>query len=169
MPATPTRRSGCRPSAASEWSARKSPGKHPALIAALEDESAENRQAAAKYLARFPREVIRLIPSLVRSLERARPELRSGYAGILGAIQPPAFSADAIPALEAALGSRDEEVRYLAASSLAAFGGEARKTVPTLLAILRDEDGVDHAGRALTTAMARDPAIAVIGAGPAGT
>jgi HEAT repeat protein len=136
----------------------------PALIAALEDESEKNRKAAAEYLARFPREVIRLIPSLVKSLERARPELRTGYAGLLGEIRPPVFSADAVPALEAALGSRDAEVRYRAASSLAAFGSAASKTVPALLSILKAEDGVDHAGRATTPAPARDPVVAVVGA-----
>ncbi len=136
----------------------------PALIAALEDESEKNRKVAGEYLARFPREIIRLIPSLVKSLEQARPEFRTGYAGLLGEIRPPAFSADAVPALEAALGSRDAEVRYKAAAALGAFGSAASKTVPALLAMLKAEEGVDRVGPTTTPAPAWDPLIAVIGA-----
>ena len=134
----------------------------PALIAALEDASEKNRNTAAEYLVRFPQEVIRLIPSLVKSLEKAQPEFRAGYAGLLGKIRPPAFSADAVPALEAVLSSRDAEVRYLAALALASFGSDAHETVPALLAILTSEDLVDRASRTPTRLTGRDPVIAVV-------
>jgi HEAT repeat protein len=130
----------------------------PGLIVALEDESPRNRTTAAEYLSRFPREVTRMIPSLVKSMERARLPFRAAYAEILGQIRPPLFSADAIPALVAALRSPDAEVRCLAAASLAEFRDAAGEAVPALLAILR---GPDETGPA-RPATSRDPVISAV-------
>ena len=120
----------------------------PGLLAALEDESPKNRLAAAEYLSRFPREIIRMLPSLVKSIEKARPPFRAAYAEILAQIRPPLFSAEAIPALVAALRSPDAEVRCLAATSLAEFRDAAGEAVPALLAILKGagRDGTGASG-----------------------
>lgn len=50
------------------------PDPPPALIAALDDESTFNRAAAVRTLARFPRCVNRLIPTLLDVLENERDE-----------------------------------------------------------------------------------------------
>ena len=130
----------------------------PGLLAALEDESPRNRITAAEYLSRFPREVIRMIPSLVKSMERAQPPFRAAYAEILGQIRPPAYSTEAIPALVAVLHSPDAEVRSLAATSLAEFRDAAGEAVPALLAILKGPDGPGPS----RPATGRDPVISAV-------
>ncbi|MGP0066271.1 MAG: HEAT repeat domain-containing protein, partial [Isosphaeraceae bacterium] len=114
----------------------------PGLLVALEDESPRNRLAAAGYLSHFPREVTRMIPSLVKSMEKAPPPLRAAYVEILAKVRPPSFAADAVPALIAVLHSPDAEVRGLAARSLGEFGYAAAKAVPGLLAILKGPGGI---------------------------
>jgi HEAT repeat protein len=94
----------------------------PELIAALADASEKVRTAAAESLAWFPKGLPRLLPSVVRSFETARPEARPAYALVLNQIRPRAFGAEAVFALGAALSSSDDEVRCLAASALGAFG-----------------------------------------------
>jgi HEAT repeat protein len=106
----------------------------PALPAALEDTSDEVRTAAADALARFPKGLPRLLPSLVRSFEKARPGARPAYALVLNRIRPWAFSADAVLALGSALSSPDDEVRCSAASALRAFSEMAYPAIPALAA-----------------------------------
>jgi HEAT repeat protein len=130
----------------------------PGLMVALEDDSPRNRLAAAEYLSHFPRAVIRMIPSLVKSMEKAQPPFRAAYAEILGQVRPPSFSADAVPALIEVLRGHDAETLCLAASSLAEFRDAAGKAVPALLAILNRPDGM-AAARPGTN---RDPVISVV-------
>jgi HEAT repeat protein len=106
----------------------------PALLAALEDPSDKVRTAAADALAWFPKGIARWLPSLVRSFEAARPEMRPAYALVFDRIRPVAFKSDAVRALGAALSSSDEEIRGLAASALAAFGEKAYPAIPALAA-----------------------------------
>jgi HEAT repeat protein len=111
------------------------------LVAALEDESEQNRAAAAYALVDFRRELPRLVPSLVRSLERARPEKRAKYLEVLGAIRAPRYSANAVAPLIGVLGSGDHAVRALAASSLSTYKGQARDIVPALIKLLGESRG----------------------------
>lgn len=105
----------------------------PALLGALEDASAQNRTAAAEALVHFPSGLPRVLPSFVRSFEKTRPECRTGYADVLRRMQPRAFDRQVVPVLAAALDSTDAEVRYLAATSLGAFGAEAEPAIPALI------------------------------------
>ena len=101
----------------------------------------------AQTIAMFRRGLPRLLPRLVKSLEVTRPECRPAYFGVLKEIRP-VYSGGSdpgamIPALVAALGSRDPEVRLQVAMSLGQFGAQARGAVPALVALLgeRDEPG----------------------------
>ncbi len=117
----------------------------PCLLAALEDESEDVRIAAAMGLGQLSRRgLIRLLPSLVRSLEAARPEVRPAYLEVLKHMRPSGYSQDPardmVLALIAALGSRDREVRCQILSSLGEFGPDAREAIPAMLAVLDETD-----------------------------
>jgi len=105
----------------------------PVLLRALEDASEPNRTAAAEALVHFPSGLPRVLPSLVRSFERTRPEYRTGYANVLMRMQPRAFDQQVVPVLAAVLDSTDAEIRYLAATSLGAFDAEAEPAIPALI------------------------------------
>ena len=57
---------------------------------------------------------------------------------LLDRIRPPKFPAEAVPALIAALGSHDREVRLLAIRRLADFKQNAQDAVPALIAMVRE-------------------------------
>jgi HEAT repeat protein len=104
------------------------------LSGALEDPSERVRVAAAESLVRFRRRLHRVLPDLVRSFEKARPEARQAYTIVLERIRPRAFMATAtLPALVSALASADDEIRCLAATALAAFGEDAHPAIPALV------------------------------------
>jgi len=103
-----------------------------ALVAALEDESDQNRDAVGYALASFHRGLPRLLPSLVRSLDGARPQFRAGLLKVLEHVHPPQFTPEAVSGLVAALGSRDREIVSAAVSDLAAFKDAAGRAVPDL-------------------------------------
>jgi HEAT repeat protein len=108
----------------------------PSIVAALEDESSQLRIEAVEALANFTRGLTPLLPSLLLSMERARPEARASYARLLKAIEPPSFSANVVPHFVVALESRDPEIRSLVVSRLVAFKQDARAAVPALLKLL---------------------------------
>ena len=56
---------------------------------------------------------------------------------------------DTLPALIEALKDKDEEVRCIAADTLAEFGPDAKAAVPTLAGMLRDKEVGPHAARCL--------------------
>jgi HEAT repeat protein len=114
-----------------------------AIVAALDDESAQKRSDAVDALANFKSGLPRLIPSLLRSMERAQPDARASYARLLGKIQPPNFSAQAIRPLVADLESHDPEIRHLAVSRLAAFKRDAREAVPAMIELFRNPIDLD--------------------------
>jgi len=128
----------------------------PALLTrALEDDSDKVRSAAAEALVRFPEGLPRMLPSLIRSFEIARPQFRPAYAAVLGGVRPRSFTVDAVPVLATALASSDDEIRWLAADSLAAFGDGAYHAIPALfLSMARP----GRQGAALTDG--RDPMLA---------
>ncbi|MFI5460104.1 MAG: HEAT repeat domain-containing protein [Isosphaerales bacterium] len=137
----------------------------PALIAALEDESAGNRAAAVDALVNFTGGLHRSMPSLLRFLEKARPEVRKDYVRLLGCIKPPTFSAEVVPAFITALGSRHREVRYLAASRLASFKNDAKAAIPALIKVLREPIDPDSHGPGKETEPldSREPSLAAAG------
>jgi HEAT repeat protein len=107
-----------------------------ALVAALGSESDGERNEAAKALPNFRQGFVRLIPTLVRSLEEAAPKARGGYLKALSQVRPPAFSTSAVPSLITALGSRDPGVLVVVVADLVSFKDTARPAVPALIAAL---------------------------------
>ena len=91
------------------------------LVAVMEDESDQMRDAAIEALASFRHGLPPLVPSLVRAAERAEPRARAGYLKLLRRIRPPPFSGDAVPGLIAALASKDGEIVAIAANDVSAF------------------------------------------------
>ena len=118
----------------------------PRLVAALEDPSEVVRAAAAQALALFPRGLVRLLPALVKSMERHRAEFRPAYASVLKQIGPSLSRSGKIPAKDVvaallpALGSPDREVRRQIVVSLGEFGPQAPEAVPALVALLKEPD-----------------------------
>jgi HEAT repeat protein len=106
------------------------------LIRALEDDAEPVRAAAVIALTCFRQGLPKALPELARSCENARPEFRAGYAQVIEAIRPRDFTADAVPALAGALSSPDDGVRVAAANAIGAFGKEAQRAVPALIASL---------------------------------
>jgi HEAT repeat protein len=112
----------------------------PALVAALEDRSAKHRAAAISALTRFRCSLDRWLPFLVQTIQHDQPEVRSACWWAFARIEPPAFSAAAIPALVAALGSHSRIVRSHAARALYPHDRDPRAAVaiPALLTLLRE-------------------------------
>ena len=103
--------------------ARNSSEPPPAELArCLDDKALTVRMAAVEALARFPRGLDRWIPDIFQVLERA-PYTRIGDVTFtLLKVRPQPFSAPAISAVIAALGSRHLSVRCCAAHLLALLG-----------------------------------------------
>jgi HEAT repeat protein len=120
----------------------------PGFIAALEDESAKNRLAAAEAVSCFDRGLDPLMAPLFRGLETARPPFKSAYEQAMKHIvarsalrqSRPSYTVASLPVLLAALGRRDREVRSSAAYLLGRLGPDAEGTVPALIAILNEDD-----------------------------
>jgi HEAT repeat protein len=111
------------------------------LVAVLEDRSARNRAMAVRALAAFPRSLDPWLAPLLRRAEDSEPEVVRACWDAFARSRPPAFSAEAIPRLVAALGSRSRAVRYIAAGALSPHASDRRTTVaiPALLTLLREE------------------------------
>jgi HEAT repeat protein len=116
------------------------------LVAAMDDELEPNRAAAVFALMHFRRGLHRLVPTLLRSLESARPESRARYLEVLSAIRSPQFSAEAEPALVTMLASADAEARALAATALATYKETPPEAIPALIHCLADSRGTKPAG-----------------------
>jgi HEAT repeat protein len=130
------------------------------LTDALEDETEKVRTAAAEALVQYRRGLLRMLPSLVRSFEKARPDLRAGYTLVMTRIRPRAFTEEAVPSLASALVSPDEEIRSLAAAALAAFGEKAYPAIPALIATICRPGLEGGPAQARAPAEDRDPVLA---------
>jgi HEAT repeat protein len=113
-----------------------------ALIAALEqDRSADVRAEAARSLGRFRTGRDAATLALLRFVEADEPQVRAACVAALGArspVQAEPRSAAIVPALIAALASRERRVRYHAAYILGEIGPGAAAAVPTLVGMLRE-------------------------------
>ncbi len=128
-----------------------------ALIAALGHSSAAHRAKAVKALASFGCDLDPWLPFLLRSLEHDEPDVRGACWSVFARERPPAFSAAAIPALVAALGSRARIVRARAAWALQPHAREpsAAIAIPVLLKLLKEPLDRDPGG------LERPPGVAV--------
>jgi HEAT repeat protein len=112
------------------------------LVAAMEDESEAVRGAAAQALIMYQRGLGRLVPTLVKSLDGARPECRPAYFGVLKQVRYSLSRSGSAPPKEvianllSGLASRDREVRCQLLSVIGEFGTEARDAIPALLTFL---------------------------------
>ncbi len=110
-----------------------------ALLAALDDESAENRATAIRSL-RFTRQGLNpWVPALLRVASNDRDPSVQGEIFSLWhthVLTPPAVTSEVVPLLIASLRSRDFEVRVFAASVLWEFGAAANEAIPELLRVL---------------------------------
>ncbi len=122
------------------------------FLSALDDPSEKVRTAAAEGLPRFPKGLVRVLPTLIRSFEKAAPEHRPAYALLLEQVRPKAFGKDAVAAFGAALSSPDDEVRCLAATALSAFGTTAYPAIPALAASIARPGREPNRTRALPAA-----------------
>jgi HEAT repeat protein len=110
----------------------------PALIAALKDPSADNRADAAAAIASFDRGLDPVIPWLLRAIEHEEPRVRSAYLRALDRVEPPAISEALIPALTAALASRDPVTRRSAIHLLVRIGQADGMAIRALTKTLRE-------------------------------
>jgi HEAT repeat protein len=137
----------------------------PELVAALKDESAEVRSAAARALVRFGPDLDPEIPALITMMERDETNVRKACALALEAAWPtPAL----VPTLIGFLKSRDRDVRFHAAQLLGRIGPDARAAIPVLIAVLKEPLGASYpdpargAARALGQMGPRREAIAAL-------
>jgi HEAT repeat protein len=145
----------------------------PALVAALNDADVTLRGAAVGALSRYGRGMQRLVPALIRAVERDGPAAHAIYLEVLNSLRPRAhpplpglFEPEHVPTLIVALGSRDQAVRCIAASGLGAFGPAAISAVPALIETLRVSlhSPVEASTSALPRWVPRDAAEAAAGA-----
>jgi hypothetical protein len=117
---------------------------------------------AIRALAAFPRSLDPWLASLLRKADDGELEVRSACLEVFARSRPPAFSAEVIPLLVAALGSRSRGVRYHAATALAPHATDPRAAVaiPALLALLREPIDLDRVRRPAFdwSYMSEDPA-----------
>jgi HEAT repeat protein len=110
-----------------------------ALTANLRDQSAAVRLASIKALASFQRDLDMWIPSIFEVLEHEDESgVRMAEGNALMHLQPPAFSASALPALVKGLSSRHSDVRFCACCVLAALGPNADPSIPNLIETMSD-------------------------------
>ncbi len=136
----------------------------PLLIAAMEDESEAVRVAASHSLALYQHGLVRLLPTLVRSLEATRPECRPAYLNVLQQIRPATYrqkelARRMLQVLVPALSGRDRELRCCILSLIGDFESDAREFIPALLTALNEPDAAGSAG-SKAGPTAHDPAIA---------
>jgi tetratricopeptide (TPR) repeat protein len=107
----------------------------PALMEALDDESAIVRFAAGKALLQIGSESI---PPVVEGLKSPQRRVRLHCASVLSRFG--ALAKDAVPALANALSDESTSVRAAAADALGAMGKAARSALPELLKARNDKD-----------------------------
>jgi HEAT repeat protein len=122
----------------------------PRLVAALEDPDKSVRETVVNALGRYIHGRHRLVPALIRRIERDGPEVRESELAVLRLLQPvvtgttPAtlrpqpgsFAPEDVSTLIAALRSGEPAVRCVAARNLGLFFAEARSAVPALVETL---------------------------------
>ena len=123
------------------------------LLAAMEDKSESHRAAAVTALANYRSGLDPLISILLRHLERDEMTVRLSCIDALGRIGPPAVSSAVAPALIAALGNSDREVRLHIVTLLGRLNADARLVTPALIAVMKepiesDRGVADRAGYA---------------------
>ncbi len=131
------------------------------LIELLDDESVPVRLIAIDVLTRFRGGIDKLVPHLIRGLERsdAGSSERMAYVQACVKLRPPAATGACVPALVAALSSPDIQMRFVAASAINSFGAERRTAVPGLIAILEKEPlDLERLGRGKRNPSTWDPA-----------
>ncbi len=96
------------------------------------EEELIRRATLPKVLAEFGPEAVSAVPVLIDCLSIYPHDCSPALARI---------GASAVPALTEVLRDRNERRRYWAAATLGRIGIPARDTVPSLRALLRDEDG----------------------------
>jgi HEAT repeat protein len=136
-PEEAVRLAGLRAMAGCGWAAPAGPPA--ALISAMrEDRSPPNRSAAIEALGRFQCPLDPWLGSLLWSVEHD-PEVRPACESVFTRTGP-AFSADAIPQLVAALGSPSRIVRSYAARGLYPHANDLRAApaIPMLLHLIRE-------------------------------
>jgi HEAT repeat protein len=112
----------------------------PELAAALRDESAQVRTAAARALARFGPDLGPEIPTLFAMMERDETDVQKACTEALQEVWPtPAL----VPTLIEFLKSRDSRIRIDAVFLLGRIGPEASQTIPDLIAILNERVDLD--------------------------
>jgi HEAT repeat protein len=119
------------------------------IVSTLEDRSGRNRAMAIRALAAFPGGLDPWLAPLLRRIDDGDPEVGRACGQVFARDRPPAFSAEAIPRLVAALGSRSRGARYHAARALAPHASDPRAAVaiPALLALLREPIDIDPVRR----------------------
>ena len=146
--------------------ARNSNEPPPAELArCLDDKALTVRMAAVEALARFPCGLDRWIKDIFEVLERA-PHTRIGDVTFtLLKVRPQPFSAPAISALIAALGSRHPSVRCCAAHLLGNLGPDAVTAVPVLIGAMSDPSDATKSGQGeFDDPSTSEPAIAAMDA-----
>lgn len=111
------------------------------LVAALRDESEAVRSAASQELGFYRRGLIRLLPTLVKAMETARPEYRPAYLGLFRSLSPRSNepAGEVLAAVVAALDSRDVRVRCRMLAILGEYRGQARPHLAAMLAQLDEK------------------------------
>jgi HEAT repeat protein len=118
-----------------------------ALFATVESDLETDRTGAIAALSSFPRGLDRLIPMLLRHLERDEPQVRESCAHALGRIQSSALTSAVVPDLVNGLGSRDRNVRTHIITLLGGIHPDAPSVVPALIKVLREP--IDSDGRTM--------------------
>jgi HEAT repeat protein len=126
----------------------------PALVAALNDKSAQVRAAAVRSLASFPCPLDPWVPLLFRNLEASEPRVRTESGLALGREKPPAVSLAVLPELIAGLASANRLVSYFSARALLphAQAPESAQAIPAILSVISNSSGVDKDGARDTSA-----------------
>ena len=131
------------------------------LIELLDDESIPVRLIAIDVLTRFRGGIDKLVPHLIRGLERsdAGSSERMAYVQACVKLRPPTATGACVPALIAALSSPDIQMRFVAASTINSFSAERRTAVPGLIAVLEKEPlDLERLGRGKPNPSTWDPA-----------
>jgi HEAT repeat protein len=126
------------------------------LVAALDDESAAVRAAAARAIGAFGPDFDSVIPSLLSLMEREERKVRDACASALDEAWP---SPDSVPFLIKALATRDRRVRSQAAALLMRIGPEGHEAVPALVTVMNEPFDLEEWDRSQAEGFTgRDPA-----------
>lgn len=113
-------------------------GAAPVLAAALMDDSAGVRSAAAEALAKLGREAAPALGALAAALKDNQQDVRLGALKAITAIGPEAKAV--LPQIHSALKERDRETRLLALEAVAVIGAEDAKTIEILVDLVQEKD-----------------------------